>query len=72
MDVFQYIIWCIITSILPPFTWLYVLIAWILGCYRIQSFTLEDIAICECNDDMDFEDFAVLQQMLDDFRLKVK
>ena len=73
MDVFQYIICCIIASILPPFTWIYVLIDWILGGCKIPSFTLEDIAICECSDDdMDAEDFAVLQQMLDDFRLKVK
>ena len=71
MNLFQYIICCIIASILPPFTWIYVLIDWILGGCRIPSFTLEDIAICECSDDdMDFEDLIVLQQMLDDFEDK--
>ena len=73
MNVFQYIIFCVIISILPPMTWIYSLIDWILGGCRMQLFTLEDVAICECGgDDMDFEDFAVLQQMLDDFSLKVK
>lgn len=66
------ILYCVIISILPPVTWLYSFIDWMLGDCRIQLFALEDITICECSDDdMDFEDFVVLQQMLDDFRLKI-
>lgn len=72
MNIFQYIICCIIILIFPPVTWFYSLIVWILGGFRVKLFTLEDVAICECSDDdMDFEDFVVLQQMLDDFRLKI-
>lgn len=72
MNIFQYIICCIIIPITPPAIWVSSLIDWILGGFEIKSFTLEDVAICECsNDDMDFEDSVVLQQMLDNFRLKI-
>lgn len=73
MEIFQCIVFCVIISILPPVTWIYSLIHWVLGGCRVKSFTLEDVTICECSDnDMDFEDFVVLEQMLDDYMLKLK
>ena len=51
-----------IISILLPVTWIYGLIDWMQGGYQVQLFTLESAAICESGDnDMDIEDFVVLQ-----------
>ena len=50
MNIFQHIIFCVIISVLPPITWFYSIIEWILDDCQVQLFTLEDVAICECDD----------------------
>lgn len=74
MEILQYILCCIVILILPPVTWIFGLIYWILkGCKRtLFTFTLEDVAICEHDNNMNPEELVILQQMLDDFRLNTK
>lgn len=72
MQIIQYIVCCVMLLLMPPISWIYVLIYWVYNGCKIPSFSLEDIAICECWDggNTSMEEIAVLRQMLDDFRLK--
>lgn len=71
MNIFQDIIFCLMMSILP-LTWIYSLIKWILGGCRILLSKFKDVTICECDNDVNLEDLAVLRQMLDEFTMKIE
>lgn len=68
--ILQYIICCIAILILPPMTWIYALTYWVWNGCKIKMFSLNDVAICEYNDDyISAEELESLKQLLNDFKL---
>lgn len=51
-------------------TWIYALTYWVWNGCKIKMFSLNDVAICEYNDDyISAEELESLKQLLNDFKL---